>query len=117
MEEFRADPVNQQIARLRAMAFRKANPERRREYGCRRRARLRASAVGRVITPEQLAAKKAYWGHRCWMCGGPAAAWDHVKPINRQGPHILANLRPACLPCNTRKKDTWPLAAVLARVA
>jgi 5-methylcytosine-specific restriction endonuclease McrA len=114
---YRADPAHKEIARERARAFRIANPERRLEYDRRRRAKMRASAVGpRVITPEQLAAKKAYWGDRCWMCHGEANAWDHVKPINKQGAHILANLRPACLPCNTRKSDRWPLAEVLARV-
>lgn len=117
-DRYRADPAHKEIARERATAFRKANPEKRLEYGRRRRARMRASAVGKkVITPEQLAAKRAYWGDRCWMCHGPAGAWDHVKPINRQGAHILANLRPACLPCNTRKKDCWPYAAVLERVS
>ncbi|MGX7727586.1 HNH endonuclease [Rhodococcus sp. 5G237] len=33
---------------------------------------------------------------------------DHVKPINKGGPHMLANLRPACGPCNSRKRDQWP---------
>lgn len=117
LERWRADPANAEVARQRAKAFRIANPERRLEYDRRRRARMRKSAVGRrVITPELLAAKKAYWGDRCWMCGGEATAWDHVKPVNKQGAHILANLRPACLPCNTRKSDRWPLAEVLARV-
>lgn len=117
MEDYRADPEHKALARERAAAFRKANPQRRREYDRRRRAKMRASAVGKkVITPEQLAAKRAYWGNRCWMCGGEATAWDHVKPINKQGAHILANLRPACLPCNAIKSDRWPLAEVLARV-
>lgn len=117
-DNYRADPVHREVARERAKAFRKANPELRLEYDRRRRARMRASAVGKkVITPEQLAAKKAYWGNRCWMCGGEATAWDHVKPLNKQGAHILANLRPACLPCNTSKSDRWPYSEVLEWVA
>ncbi|MGH9004622.1 MAG: HNH endonuclease [Acidimicrobiia bacterium] len=43
------------------------------------------------------------------MCRGPAEGWDHVKPIRVGGSHLLANLRPACRPCNSRKRSSWPL--------
>lgn len=43
----------------------------------------------------------------CWMCGATPTSTDHVKPLSRGGPHILANLRPACGPCNSRKRDRW----------
>lgn len=60
------------------------------------------------IPYEQAALKMAYWGNCCWMCGGPFEAVDHVKPIAKGGPHVLANLRPACQSCNSKKSDKWP---------
>ena len=57
---------------------------------------------------QQLAAKLSYWGNRCWLCRGPATQVDHVKPLAKGGPHCLANLRPICGSCNSRKQDTWP---------
>jgi len=114
-DQFLSKPENRVIARERARAFRLANPELRSEYEKRRRARKKSTVIG-FITPEQLAAKATYWGDSCWMCRGPWSSWDHVKPLNKQGPHVLANLRPACTPCNLRKSDRWPYAAVLAKV-
>lgn len=75
----------------------------------RRRYARRKGAFTIRFTTEQLAAKVAYWGHRCWMCGEPFQAIDHVKPLVAGGPHILANLRPICTSCNSRKRATWPL--------
>lgn len=49
----------------------------------------------------------------CWMCGGEWAEIEHVKPLALGGPHILANLRPSCGPCNRRKGAHWPGAARL----
>jgi len=51
----------------------------------------------------------SYWGNKCWMCEGPFEHVDHVKPLSKGGPHILANLRPACASCNASKNDRWPL--------
>jgi 5-methylcytosine-specific restriction endonuclease McrA len=86
------------------------DPERKREVWRRRQAAIRRGCVVFPFTVEQLAAKVAYWGGRCWVCGVPYEAIDHVKPLARLGPHMLANLRPICSPCNTRKRDRWPLA-------
>jgi 5-methylcytosine-specific restriction endonuclease McrA len=57
--------------------------------------------------PELLAAKWRYWGNSCWMCGGSATTIDHVKPLSKGGSHLLANLRPACKPCNSSKHARW----------
>lgn len=73
-----------------------------------RRARL-AAAPTIPFSVDQLAARMSMWGDRCWMCGATATAADHVKPLARGGSHCLANLRPACKPCNSAKKDRWPL--------
>jgi 5-methylcytosine-specific restriction endonuclease McrA len=106
----------------RATAWRRANPERRAEIvrqwrerhpeqakaiAARRRAMMRqASTVN--FTADQLDQRMSMFGHSCWMCGGPFEHVDHVKPIARGGSHCLANLRPACAPCNKAKAAKWP---------
>lgn len=91
-----------------------ANSERARAQG-RKDARIRkARKKGVVIvpfTPEQLVAKVAYWGDRCYLCGGQWSAFDHVKPIAAGGADMLCNLRPICTPCNSGKSAKWPLPA------
>jgi 5-methylcytosine-specific restriction endonuclease McrA len=99
-------------ARLRAYnrARRAANPEMFREYDQRRRARVLAATVIEP-TSEQRVAKWTFHAGLCWLCGGGATEWDHVKPIAKGGSHMLCNLRPACRRCNARKRDIWPFAA------
>lgn len=89
------------------LRWRAANLRRSAEAVTRRNARLRAATVV-PFTKEQLYAKWAYWGDKCWVCGGLATATDHVKPISKGGAHILCNLRPICKPCNSRKSGRWP---------
>jgi 5-methylcytosine-specific restriction endonuclease McrA len=84
------------------------NPLARREASHRRRA-LKLATMTEAVTTDRLAAKWDYWGGCCWMCGGEAVEWDHVKPLSKGGAHCLANLRPACVPCNRRKAARWPL--------
>lgn len=75
----------------------------------RRRAAARAGVQSLPVTLEQWAAKVAYWGGLCWVCRkAPWSQIDHVKPISKKGPHMLANLRPICGPCNVRKGSRWP---------
>lgn len=133
----RADPEG---VRARDRAWRRANPDRTRAYArkrytdnpekyraavaawkvanraasneIKRRYKARKRAAQCVpFTADQLAAKVAYWGDRCWICSGPWDSIDHVKPLAKRGPHMLANLRPVCTPCNTRKRDRWPFLA------
>lgn len=99
--------ANRSAAIARTAAWIKAHPAEKAERQRRDRARKLATSVAR-ITPDLLAGKLAYWGWRCWLCGGEPTTWDHVKPSTKGGPHILANLRPACQPCNTRKLNRWP---------
>lgn len=78
------------------------------------KARRRARMTGAKINPTSLAQRMAIFGSKCWMCGQPADSVDHVKPIAAGGQHILANLRPACLSCNSRKGAKWYGVANLA---
>lgn len=55
-------------------------------------------------------ARVAFYGGRCWICGGEANSIDHVKPLARGGSKWPANLRPACRSCNSKKGQRWPYA-------
>lgn len=57
--------------------------------GARRRAAIAATLAGQ--------------GRVCWICGGAAATADHVIPRSKGGDDSQANLRPACLSCNSRR--------------
>lgn len=92
--------------------YQRDNPDKRVIINHRRRARMRG---GPQMTSTTLAARMAYFGNRCWMCRGPFEVIDHVKPISRGGPNILANLRPACKSCNGRKWANWHGPHELAR--
>ena len=92
------------------------NPERAREFKRVRRA-IKMSATVIAFTVDQWEQKKAYWGNRCYLnipgiCTGEAATMEHVKPLSTNSPsaHMLANLRPACQPCNSSKSNKWPYA-------
>lgn len=70
----------------------------------------RARKIGAHVydyTKEAVAQRMAYFGNRCWMCGGPFEAVDHVKPLAKGGLDCPSNLRPACRMCNCRKRDQW----------
>jgi len=87
-------------------AWRKANPEKTREWNTKRRA-LHAGAAG-YATAEQRAARWDYYGGKCYICGKDAEAMDHVKPLDRGGGNFPANLRPICKRCNSVKGARWP---------
>lgn len=102
--EYARDP---NIPRLRAKLWRQANPAKFRAIRAKYRLRLdRAQHI--PFTDDQLRAKIAFWGDRCWMCHGPYDAVDHVKPLSKGGWHALLNSRPACRPCNSSKSGRWP---------
>ena len=61
------------------------------------------------IEADRIESRMAYFGNKCWICGGPFEHIDHVKPLSAGGAHMLSNLRPACRSCNLRKAAKWPL--------
>ena len=80
-------------------------------YSAIRQGRIRATKYGGQHiehTPEQFLAKMSYYGNKCWICAGPWEHSDHMKPLKRKGPNMLANWRPSCKDCNLRKQDMWP---------
>lgn len=59
------------------------------------------------VTAAQLTARFEYFGGCCYLCGGAADGFDHVKPLAAGGANFASNLRPACGPCNSRKHIKW----------
>lgn len=70
--------------------------------------RGRKAAAAGDASPAQIAARVAYYGGKCWMCGRPYEHIDHVIPLSRDGSNWPANLRPACSTCNSRKGSKLP---------
>lgn len=77
------------------------NRDKYKTYRYQYRARRR-SAQG-CHSFEERHARIAFFGGRCWMCGGKNDAMDHVIPLSRGGSNWAANLRPSCHGCNSRK--------------
>lgn len=101
--EWRA--ANNDRARARCAEWKRQNAAQAAAIENVRRAR-KMGATGSATT-EQIAARVAYYGGRCWMCGAPWEHVDHVKPVAAGGSNWPANLRPACAPCNLRKGSRW----------
>lgn len=68
----------------------------------------REKANGGNLTAAKFRARWDYFNGKCWMCGDPARHMDHVKPVAKGGGSWASNLRPACIPCNQKKKAKWP---------
>jgi 5-methylcytosine-specific restriction endonuclease McrA len=79
---------------------------------CASKHRRRALQVGAIgasyTTATMIKARCALWGNRCYICGAPMQAIDHVKPLAKGGIHLPCNLRPICRSCNSKKHDKWP---------
>lgn len=86
--------------------IRASDPLRHKVYGMKRRARIAAGYVY-DYSDDAVKARMAYWGNKCWMCGGPFECIDHVKPLKAGGKDCPANFRPACTKCNCEKNAKW----------
>lgn len=97
--------ANAESIAARKREYRQANPNvalSERANSHRRRAKTVGGPTGREIQE-----KLDYYGNLCWICGESGTSVDHVKPLHKGGLHLLANLRPACGPCNSRKRARW----------
>lgn len=90
--------------------YKQRNPDMALRHVHRRRARL-LNTLSIPFTSAKLEARLSMFAG-CWMCGGAADCVDHVKPLAKGGADTLANLRPACTPCNASKGSAWPLRRV-----
>lgn len=106
----RRTPEVLEAARITSAKWRQENPEHAAFLRQRTKARRRTreGVVPKVtFTRHQMAARVAYFGGKCWMCGEPYKHMDHVKPIAAGGADMLSNLRPACARCNFAKNGKW----------
>lgn len=84
--------------------YQRENAERHRQYVHVSRARRRG-APGEGVTAAQWKELVAQYNGRCAYCGVEAKMTiDHRISLFRGGRHELANLLPACKPCNSRKR-------------
>lgn len=97
------------VQRINA-TFRERNRDRLKDYRCLHNwlYRTRKSLAGGNATEEKIHQRWNYYGGKCWMCGSSAKEMDHVKPVSKGGGSWASNLRPACTPCNRRKRNVWP---------
>jgi 5-methylcytosine-specific restriction endonuclease McrA len=88
----------------RVQAYKRANPDRNRDWGHRRRTKLREGFIAPVDMAAIMSSRKS-----CTYCGrrlnASIASVDHIVPIARGGAHAAFNLVPACRSCNSRKGD------------
>lgn len=76
----------------------------------RKRRALKTATEVSHITQEQYAEVLNFYNNTCWICEQRVTNfhWDHYQPLAKSGAHTIENLRPACVPCNTRKNSSWP---------
>jgi len=102
---------NKERRREISRGWKQRNPEAGRTYAKKRYAQQKSATV-MEFNAEQLKLRMQFHGNRCWIrmpgCSGKFDDVDHVKPLAAGGLHALANLRPACRSCNSRKNDKWP---------
>lgn len=95
--------------------YRHTHPQKARWWSKEYRHRRKAGEG--ALTERQVRWRFDLWGWRCWICGisldEESVTIDHVKPLSRGGRHVASNIRPACLSCNSRKHNRWPLPAAL----
>lgn len=99
--------------RARKVRWIERNQERYRVSARAAASRRRARKIGAPgdYTPEDIHARYAAQGGRCWWCGtGLNGAYqiDHVVPLAKGGSNHADNLVCACAPCNRSKSDKLP---------
>jgi 5-methylcytosine-specific restriction endonuclease McrA len=108
-ERYAADPAYRErhLARDRE---RRADPSQRASrYASHANSIARKLGVeGKLTTAEVRAVWPELTGASCYLCGGTATSLDHVVPMARGGVNRPENLKPVCVPCNSRKRDKLP---------
>jgi len=105
---------NKDMMLERMRRWRVKNPEKSRAIVERRRA-CKVNAEGECSGQQYIWRGEVY-GNRCYICGAPAEAMDHVIPLAKGGSNWPANLRPICRRCNSVKGQKWPYDFEQARL-
>lgn len=87
--------------------YERENPETHRT--AKRNYKARKKQAPGSFTESQWLAKCEYFGWRCYLCGVPVTGEtvhaEHRKPLSRGGSNWIANIAPACVPCNLSKNN------------
>lgn len=85
--------------------WRKTHPEYVSATNQRYRAR-KANAPGKGVTAEQWERIVYACNSRCTYCNAEGqVTMDHIVPLSKGGAHDPTNVVPACMSCNTTKRD------------
>lgn len=98
------------VRRADARRYRKANPDKHREWSDQYRARRRGAEIN-DLTAAQWREIKAIYKFRCAYCHKKTPlTQDHVIPLSSKvgGNHTASNVVPACRSCNSRKRTGPP---------
>lgn len=75
-------------------------------YRLERREHTRARKLGvPKLTPDDVERILDGTGDLCLYCDRPYTTLDHIVPVSRGGSTRRSNLGPACVSCNSRKRD------------
>lgn len=67
--------------------------------------RARAAHLPATLTEAEWQSALGYFNDRCAFCGGPWCLVEHATSIAVGGGTTITNCLPACIPCNTAKRD------------
>ena len=99
------DP-RQDVPIMKRASTPEAKQLKRRIQQSKRRERVR-NGTPIPFTPEQLEQRISMFP-TCYLCGvAPSDSIDHVKPLSKGGLNILANMKGACISCNSSKGNDW----------
>ena len=95
--------------RKRVRFWRKNNPDKIRKINQRRRVRKLGAAGSH--TDKEWVNLKTLTGNQCLGCGakGIELTEDHIIPLSKGGTDYIDNIQPLCLPCNSRKHNTYDI--------
>ncbi len=69
--------------------------------------RAKVSGLPHTLTAERWLSICEEYNHRCAYCMKQSKlTQDHIVPVKKGGGYTEGNIVPACLPCNSSKKDT-----------
>lgn len=86
-------------------AYQRENPQVPQRSKRRRKALIAGAGVFQVSAKDWSKEVRRHGG-RCFYCNSDGRmSMDHVVPISRGGRHSIGNLVPACITCNSSKRD------------
>jgi len=108
-ERWHANPTARDKQKVATAAWYRRHPEKVAAKNRNRYARVRAG--GGSVTAEEWAAMLSAYSGKCAYCGTAADRidLDHMVPLSRGGVHVIENVIPACLRCNSSKGARTPL--------